>query len=145
MIDLKNCRAFTLEPGTPDQRLETLERIVLDLMMEIEALRSAMIQRRSLDVAIDSDRVLDEPVAGVSPPHTAYGEAYLKTAWLSHWSAGPTCGLDKLIEQFYGDEYRGENWDAIRWREMLMLCRLGYSKQQRTQYLESARTAETCT
>jgi hypothetical protein len=47
MIDLKNCRAFTLEPGTPDQRLETLERIVLDLMTEIEALRTAMIALES--------------------------------------------------------------------------------------------------
>ena len=68
MIDLKNCRAFALEPGTPDQRLETPERIVLDLMMEIEALRTAMIALESAnDPGTQDDHVLDEPAAGVLP------------------------------------------------------------------------------
>lgn len=146
MIDLKNCRAFTLERGTPEQRLETLERIVLDLMMEIEALRSAMIRLTSRKGAtVVGQCVLDNPAAGVTPPHTVYGEAYLTTAWLSHWSAGPTCGQDKLVETFYGDENQRANWDAGRWREILILLRLGYDRQQLSQYQASARAAEICT
>ena len=146
MIDLKNCRAFTAEPGTVEHRVATLERIVLDLIMEIEALRTTMIAIVSpQDPETVDDHVLDDSAPGVSGPHTVYGKAYLKTAWLTHWSAGPSCGHDKLLEQFYGDEYQGETWNPDRWREMLMLFRLGYNHQQRRQYVESAQAAEICT
>ena len=117
MIDLTNCRAFTAEPGTVENRVATLERIVLDVLMEIEALRTAMIAVASPQGPEAEDgHALNGAPAGVSGPHTVYGKTYLKTAWLTHWSAGPTCGQDKLLEQFYGNEYNGETWNADRWR-----------------------------
>jgi hypothetical protein len=142
MIDLENCRAFAAQAAAPDERLQVLERIVLDLMMEIEALRAAVVE---LSAWAGSACECRAPSVGVTGPHDAYGKAYLKTAWLSHWAAGPSSGADKILAQFYGDERADGRHEAIRWRELSMLRRLRYSAEQLKQYLASARAAETCT
>ena len=145
MFDLVHCRVHALD-SSANERLQTLERIVLDLMMEIEALRATVIELSSrIGPTHASDDALDDGPAGVSGPHTIYGRAYLETAWRSHLSAGPSCGWDKILEQFYGDECHGTAIDVEHWRELLMLRRLGYSEAQLTQYVQQAQAAEACT
>jgi hypothetical protein len=81
MIDLVNGRAFAFNPATPDERLDVVERIVLDLMMEIEALRAAVIELSAATGPLrGSEEARDEEPAGVAGPHHAYGKAYLETA-----------------------------------------------------------------
>jgi len=137
MIDLKNNRAYTIDSTSSDERIANLEQIVLDLMMEIEALRACMIGVSSNSARAEASvDVLTPAPGGVDGEHTPYGEAYLKTAWLTHWAAGPTNGFDKLLDLFYLPS---------RHREQLMLERLGYSQEQIQQFIESAFAAETCT
>lgn len=105
MIDLKNCRANAIESRPREQRLETLGRIALDLMMEIEALRATVIELSThMSLTPAGDDVLDDGPAGVPRPHAPYGKAHLETAWRSHCSAGASSGWDKIPEQFYGND-----------------------------------------
>lgn len=144
MIDLKNCRANAFESRSPEQRLETLERIALDLMMEIEALRATVIELSTQVSLIPAgDDVLDDGPAGVPGQHAPYGKAYLETAWRSHCSAGASSGWDKILEQFYGNGWGEIAAGAKCWRELLILRRLGYSEAQLMQYVDSAQAAET--
>jgi hypothetical protein len=127
-------------PADPASRIAALERIVLDLMMEIEALRTALIEGTTgaQSARLDEDALVDDP-HGVPGPHTVYGKAYLKTAWLTHWSAGASSGFDKLLAMFYP---RGVH---PAWRECGILKRLGYSDEAIGRYRENASSAETCT
>jgi hypothetical protein len=146
VIDLTNCRALAPEPAPAEARLQTLERIVLDLMMEIEALRAAVIELSSRTGPVrESADAFDDGPAGVAGPHSAYGKAYLEAAWLSHWAAGPSSGDDKILEQFYDNQRDDSHREFKMWRELLMLRRLGYNEAQLRQYVENARAAETCT
>ena len=83
--------------------------------------------------------------AGLAGPRHAYGQAYRKTAWLSHCAAGPSSGEDKILERFYGDERADGRRACNRRRELPMLRRLRYNDEQLIQYVESAQAAETCT
>lgn len=146
MIDLAKGVAHSFEPLLVGTRLQTLERIVLDLMMEIEALRAAVIELSSRAGPVrENAEVLDDAPAGVTGPHTAYGTAYLQTAWLTHWAAGVSSGSDKLLERFYSQERDGDSLKRPSWRELLLLRRLGYNDAQLEQYVASAQAAETCT
>lgn len=146
MIDLVNCRAETIERGSADDRLQVLERIVVDLMMEIESLRAAMLAITTDQTAVPSgDHVLEVKAIEPDMPCTVYGQTYMETAWLSHWCAGPSSGRDKVLELFYGDGYCGQNRYDRSWREVQMLGRLGFSNDQLAVYRERALAAETCT
>ncbi len=144
MIDIENLRAESIEPATAERRLEVLERIVLDLMMEIEALRAAIIATTASAMPqAGNENVLDDSPAGVDGTHTPYGQAYLETGWMTHWSAGPSSGMDKLLELFYGHDR--DHAHSGRWREILMLMRFGYNEEQIQKFISSAAGAETCT
>lgn len=146
MIDLASCRAQSLKSVAADERIQTLEQIVLDLMMEVEALRATVTELTStIGPGNEGGDVLDDGPAGVAGPHTAYGKAYLETAWRSHWVAGLSSGWDKILEQFYGGDASDAALGANGRRELLMLRRMGYNDAQLAQYLDSARAAETCT
>lgn len=145
-IDLQDMRAMSAKDSSPNERIATLERIVVDLMMEIEALRAAVLvlsERAGLQPV--SDHVLDPSPAGVAGPHTVYGRAYLETAVLTHDATGPTSGKDKLLELFYGSP-RSDGMDKVHdCRELNMLIRLGYDDSQKADYVASASAAETRT
>ena len=137
MIDLKNARTFGPAAVSADQRIETLERIALDLMMEVESLRAAVLGLSRGHPADQTEEALAHDPGGVPGPHTEYGHAYLETAWRSHWSAGTSSGADKLLELFYPT--------GSDMREILFLRRLGYSEVQIRKYVESVHEAVTCT
>lgn len=144
MIDLQALRAHSMEEVPTARQFETLERLVLDLMMEIEALRSFVIKLSTLvSDSPDSESALDESPASVSGSHSIYGRAYLEAAWLTHWSAGPSSGMDKLLELFYGNTSPSQG--AGRWREVAMLVRLGYTHDQIRQFIDAVTAAERCT
>lgn len=146
MIDLTNIQAQSIASASSDERLATLERIVLDLMMEIEALRACVMELSSSAVRPEenSDALAPSP-GGVDGDHSPYGKAYMQTAWLTHWAAGPTSGFDKLLKHFYGRSSTSKGAHPGQYRELLMLQRLGYSEAQIAQYVQNADAAETCT
>jgi hypothetical protein len=127
--------------GDLARRTEVLGRIVLDLLMEVEALRKAVKELSDRTGAPDAgEDILGGPRHGVLGPRTAYAAAYADTAWLTHCAAGPTDGWEKLLAEYY-------SWDAepSEWRECLILKRLGFSDADIARFMESARQAETFT
>src|SRR6266540_1591227 len=68
-----------------DPRTEVLFEMVCDLLMEVEALPEALLQS----------------AAGSGGKESAYARAYREIALLTHNSAGPSSGLDKLLARFY--------------------------------------------
>jgi hypothetical protein len=124
--------------GDLARRTEVLGRIVLDLLMEVEALRKAVKELSDRAGTLDEgDDILSDPRHGVPGPRTAYAAAYGHTAWLTHCAVGLSDGWEKLLAEYY-------TWDAepSEWRECLMLKRLGFSDADIATYMESARQAE---
>ena len=115
-----------------DPRTEVLVAIVFDLLVEVEALRSALLA---------SD-------AGTSSSALIYKRAYRDIAYLTHDAAGPRSGPEKLLARFYpepsGQERKGER-EARVWRECLFLSRIGFTEDEITAYKEEAQEAEAFT
>jgi hypothetical protein len=139
MIDktrLEIARTLFAGSGTktspPDPRVDVLVAMVLDLMMEVEALRAAHLA----------------PDVSACDTEAGYARAYKDTAYLTHNSSGPSSGLDKLLGLFYpaeADTRRSASGEQRTWRECLMLRRLGFSEEQVRVYKEEAARAETFT
>jgi hypothetical protein len=109
--------------GTSDtDRINVLTSLVLDLMLEVEALRSARIQQ--------GDDI------------TLYRKSYRDTALLSHNTAGPGFNCSKLIRLFYPDRRDG---DSRVLRESIMLQKLGCSEEEVAEFQRDVATVETYT
>lgn len=119
-----------------------LRRIILTLMLEVEALRTAVIQLSQQQAASNGQptmgSVLDDDLPGNPGEHSAYGSAYRDVAMLTHNSAGPTSGWEKLVARFFDPKDSPEKWP-----ELQMLRRLGYSTEQIAQYQRAAQESET--
>jgi hypothetical protein len=110
----------------PDPRTEALVAVVLDLLMEVEALRAVLL------ASDDGGR-----------NRAAYRRAYQETAYLTHNACGPSSGIDKLLALFYPERVEEKRGHEVRtWRECVMLRRLGFSEEEITRYKEAARQAE---
>lgn len=113
---------------TLDPRTDILVTTALQLMMEVEALRQALINLEG------------KSVGGAS----AYGRAYRDTAYLTHNNAGPSSGLEKLVARFESSEAElppGESQPRV-WEETPMLRRLGFSEEEIGAYKKDALGAE---
>jgi hypothetical protein len=122
--------------------IDVLVSLILDLFMEVEALREAVIK-------IDSRTY--EPPPGeyfelnyqnpiLSFGKSTYQKAYLDAAFETHNNGGPAGGgLDKLLARFYPDlaDELGRTW-----RECLLLERLGFSPSEIDEYKNAAQDAE---
>ena len=115
-------------PQSLERRIDILTTIVLDLMMEVEALREAG--------AEGSD----------------YAHAYRKAGLLTHNAAGPCSGWDKLLWRFYPRDKPVNMLNAVdhasqarSWRESLMMERLGFTAEEVAAYRLEAEEAETYT
>jgi hypothetical protein len=97
----------------PD-RLEALSRMVEVLMMEVEALRAALLE--------------------VNP--RAYAKAYRETALLTHNSAGPTSGGHKLAQRFETNGVPALYGEPLR--EVIMMARLGFTNEEIRRYILDA-------
>jgi hypothetical protein len=100
------------------RRVDALTRVVLDLLLEVEALREAQTANRN------------------------YRDAYRATCLLTHNSAGPSSGWEKLIECYYPYD---KTADGRVWRESIMMRRLGFTPAECSEYEKDAREAETYT
>src|SRR5262245_33931302 len=107
-------------PGA--DRVDVLVDLVLDLFMEVAALRDDRIRRGQ---HLDSYRV-----------------AYRDNALLSHNSAGPSSGWDKVLSHFYPSQKRD---DGRVWRESTMLRRLGSTDAEVLDFENEAKQSETYT
>lgn len=122
-------------------REEVLVTLMLDLLMEVQALRESVIQ---IDEQTSSTRVHSDCEVGyngqiLSWGKSPYQKAYLETAYLTHHNGGPSGGLDKLLAEFYPSttDDMGRTW-----RECLFLERLGFSRAEIQQYKKAAEEAE---
>ena len=119
---------LALLTSSGDARNEALLVVVLDLLMEVEALREALISLSSGTAAATSS--------------TQCLAAYRETAFLSHNAAGPTSGLEKIIARFYP---KTREVDSRTWREAVLLKRLGMVEAEFESFKARAREAEAYT
>lgn len=99
----------------------SLTFLVLRLMMEVEALREAL-----------SSPETPESV------RQSYRQAYERIAVLSHNSAGPSGGAEKIIRRFVPDKTRTDRFAP----ELTMLGRLGATEQEQQTLREAMELAE---
>jgi len=119
---------LTLFQKDTTEKVEALTELVLALLMEVEALRAGL---------------MDESQArGVTLKDSPYGRAYRSTALLTHNAAGPSGGVEKLLQRWVSNH---TTRSGIALRESLMLIRLGYSQEEIEQYKEEAELYETFT
>lgn len=116
----------SLVMSTVDERNITLISMVSDLLVEVEALREAVIRLSAS--------------AGRDP--SSYRDAYRETALLSHDSAGPSTGVDKILALFYPDPSEA---DGRPLREIVMLRRLGMSQAELDAFQKEAKDLEVLT
>ena len=118
-------------------QVNILVSLILDLFMEVEALREALIK-------IDSsllEPTVDQTESGsiLNLAKSTYQRAYLDAAFEMHNNEGEYGGLDKLLARFYPSSAD----DLGRtWRECLLLARLGFSSAEIDEYKSVAQAAE---
>jgi hypothetical protein len=115
-----------------DPRVEVLAGMVLDLLLEVEALR----------------KVVAASALGAGGKDSAYGRAYQETAYLTHNATGPSSGLEKLLALFYPRlaQAEGQGGQERRtWRECLLMRRLGFPEEAVRVYKDAAEQAEVFT
>ena len=108
-----------------DERIGALVVVALDLLVEVEALREVVMR---LSAGAISD-----------PSMAPYLAGYRETAFLSHNSAGPSSGLEKVIARFYPKK---RDPDGRTWREGVLLERLGMAEAEFEAYKARAKEAE---
>jgi len=114
--------------GNSEEKVKVLNKLVLALMMEVEALREALIE--------------ESKSKGVLPKDSAYGQAYRRTALLTHNNAGPSSGVRKILSLWFTTRASPNDMDL---REALMLIRLGFSPSEIGRFGEEAEFAEMLT
>jgi hypothetical protein len=123
-----------LTDSSTDVRVRVLTRMLLDLFVEVEALRTAV------------SGAGGPAVHGIDPSllagKSSYQTAYLNTVYLSHNAAGPSSGLEKVLVRFYPSSGQVAP-DTLR--ESSVLRRIGYSEDEVARYIDAARKAETFT
>jgi hypothetical protein len=100
------------------RRVDALTTLTLDLLAEVEALRQAQATQCN------------------------YRDAYRAAYLLTHNSAGPSTGWEKLIECYYP---RQRSADGRVWRESVMMRGLGFTSAEIGAYVREAREAEVYT
>lgn len=121
-----------------------LVALILDLFMEVEAMREALIKidNRIFEPTVGDYFEIDYEKPLLSFGKSNYQKAYLDAAYETHNNGGPSGGLDKLLARFYPSSAD----DLGRtWRECLLLERLGFSPSEIDQYKNAAQDAEMLT
>lgn len=99
------------QPEDLQKKVDTLVTVVVDLLIEVEALRECL------------------------ATGTKYREAYRKTGLCAHDSTGPSMGWDKVVALFYPAD---RDDDGRAWREALLLRRLGCTADEIASYRREA-------
>jgi hypothetical protein len=132
------CEAL-LSSSSLNLRVEALVKLVLDLLMEVEAVREVLVRAVEETRGAPAQCGCDVPCPGEFPGKAGYQRTYLDTAYLTHNAAGPTSGFEKLLARFYPEDTTA---NGRRWREVLMLERLGFSKEEIERFKDAATEAK---
>ena len=125
-------------------QVNILVSLILDLFMEVEALREALIK---IDDSVFEPSACDQlelkyQKSILTAGKSTYQRAYLDAAFETHNNQGAYGGLDKLLARFYPSSAD----DLGRtWRECLLLERLGFSPAEIAEYKCVAQAAEMLT
>ena len=109
--------------------IDVLVSLLLDLFMEVEALREALIKIDGRESAPESGEQFQVDYQSSVPSFakSTYQKAYLDAAYETHDNGGPSGGLDKLLARFYPTSVD----DLGRtWRECLLLERLVFPRRR---------------
>lgn len=118
-------------------QVNILVSLILDLFMEVEALREALIKIESSLLEPSDDETESGSILNLAK--STYQRAYLDAAFETHNNEGEYGGLDKLLARFYPSSAD----DLGRtWRECLLLARLGFSSAEIDEYKSVAQAAE---
>lgn len=118
-------------------QVNILVSLILDLFMEVEALREALIKIDSSPLEPAGDQTESASILNLAK--STYQRAYLDAAFETHNNQGEYGGLDKLLARFYPSSAD----DLGRtWRECLLLARLGFSSAEIDEYKSVAQAAE---
>jgi hypothetical protein len=122
-------------------RMEVLAALLMDLFVETEALREAVMRLEGVSPGGRAGSYLEHvhPALVLASVRTVYQKAYIETAFETHNNSGPSGGLDKLLARYYppaADE------TGRAWRECLLLARLGFSPSEIAEYQRAAEEAE---
>ena len=122
--------------------VDVLVSLMLDLFMEVEALREALIKIDSKTFEQGELFQFDYEGSLLSVGNSTYLKAYLTAAYETHNNGGPSGGIDKLLARFYptSTDDLGRTW-----RECLLLERLGFSAEEIEDYKDAAQDAEMLT
>jgi hypothetical protein len=121
-------------------RIEVLSRLVIDLLVEVEALRDALLRLTLGGASGSVHKGYDAPChdKSLTEGKGAYPAAYVDAAYVLHNAAGPSGGEEKLLARYYP-----ESGDKLR--EALMLQRLGFTDDEIEGYAAAAWLAITFT
>lgn len=124
-----------------DARIGVLVTLMMDLFMEVEALRGALFRLEGFkpDARAEVDFEIGYSGLVLAFGKSVYQKAYLETTFETHNNSGPSGGLDKLLARFYppaADEM------GRTWRECLLLAHLGFSQSETAEYKRAAEEAE---
>jgi hypothetical protein len=143
-LDHKEIVSSLFSARDKDAHVELLVALILDLFMEVEALREAVIKidKRTFEPSIGEHLEVDCQNPILAFGRSSYQRAYLNAAFETHNNGGPSGGLDKLLARFYPSSVD----DLGRtWRECLLLERLGFSPSEIDEYKNAAQDAEMLT
>ncbi|QEL19570.1 hypothetical protein [Limnoglobus roseus] len=123
--------------GDAVAKIDVLSRIVIDLLVEVEALRGAVHQSHGGGAADPVHAGYDIPCHDktLTDGKAAYPTAYVDAAYALHNAAGSTGGVEKLLARFYSTT-------GAEPREALMLRRLGYSDAEISRFKAAVEHAE---
>jgi hypothetical protein len=122
--------------GDPAARIDALASVVIDLLVEVEALRGAALGAQGGDRGEPVHGGYDIPCHDetLAEGKGAYSAAYVDAAYVLHNAAGPTGGVEKLLARYYPAGGSGP-------REALMLKRLGFSAAEVARFVAAAEHA----
>lgn len=137
-MNRKNAREIMMAlsgAGDPSARIATLSQLVVDLLVEVEALREAVIRLHPVEGGAPVHRGYDFPCdESLTEDKAAYPAAYADAAFALHNAAGPSSGLEKLLGRFYPAS-------GATPRESLMLRRLGYTDAEIASFVAATESA----
>jgi hypothetical protein len=126
--------------GDSAARVNALCQVVIDLLVEVEALREALLQLCPETQGSHVHKGYDIPCHDdtLTKGKGAYQAAYVNAAYVRHNAAGPFGAIEKLLARFYAVDGTVE----IEPRELLMLRRLGFSEEEIVRFRAAVRKAE---
>lgn len=113
---------LTYFQSSSDEKIQILTEMVFSLLVEVEVLRKLSLE------------------------NSKYASLYKETALTSHNSSGAISGMEKILQQWFGEHgIIQNNFSSGQARESVMLQRLGFSKDDINKFFEECKKLESLT